>query len=88
MNVDLSKESINRLADALAPRVATIIMQRMKKDPTTEEWVDTKTAAAILGVQPGTLRKNAAKFTRVKSGEYKQGHVRYLRSELITSFAQ
>lgn len=89
MEIELSPNSIARLADALAPRVAVIIMQKMKKDPMQEEWVDTKTAAAILGIKPNTLRKNYLnRLTHIKSGENKQGGLRFLRSELISTFAK
>lgn len=89
MEIELSPKSISLLADALAPRVAVIIMQKMKNDPTTQaEWVDTKTAARILGCKPNTLRKNINKYTHIKSGDSKQGHLLFLRAELIPGFAQ
>lgn len=87
MEVELSPSSIARLADALAPRVAVIMMQKMKSDPTQEEWVDTKTAAQILGIKPATLRKNLAKYTHIKSGDKQQGNLRFLRADLIPKYS-
>ncbi|UKK61070.1 helix-turn-helix domain-containing protein [Prevotella communis] len=88
MEIELSPKSISLLADALAPRVAVIIMQKMNEDPMKEEWVDTRTAARILGIKPNTLRKNIDKYTHVKSGDKRQGHLLFLRSELINAFAK
>lgn len=88
MNIELSPESIKRLADELAPRVAVIIMQKMKSDPSQDEWVDTNTAASILGIKPDTLRKQLNKYTHIKSGDSKQGKLRFHRPSLIEHYAQ
>ena len=88
MEIELSPQSINRLADALAPRVAVIIMQKMKKNPTQEEWIGTNDAAQILGIKPNTLRKNVQKYTHIKGGECQQGKLLFLRSDLISNFAK
>lgn len=87
--VDLSQRSIARLADALAPRVAKIILEQMRlKEPDEEEWLNTKEAAELLGISQGHLRRHKDEYTHTKLGDAKQGNLRFLRSSLIPPFTE
>ena len=88
MEVELSPKSIARLADALAPRVAKIIRNEMQKPEDVQEWIDTNEAAAILGITPGTLRRQKRKYPHIKNGDNSQGNLRFLRSSLIETYAK
>lgn len=88
MEVELSPKSIQRLADALAPRVAEIISGEIRKPEADTEWVDTNDAAAILGITPRWLRQTKDRFVHIKNGDNKQGNLRFLRSSLIESYGK
>lgn len=88
MEVELSPKSIARLADALAPRVAKIIRNEIAKPEDVQEWIDTNEAAAILGITPGTLRRQKSRYPHIKNGDNSQGNLRFLRSSLIETYAK
>lgn len=88
MEVELSLKSIERLADALAPRVAKIIKNELKKPEDIQEWIDTKEAAGLLGITPAHLRRRKDDFPHIKGGGNQQGNLRFLRSSLIQAFAK
>ena len=88
MEIELSYQSIRRLADELAPRVAKIIKADLKKKEEAEEWVRTADAAAILGVSEKWLRVTKDKYPHIKNGDNKQGNLMFLRSGLIKSYAK
>lgn len=86
MEIELSPKSIARLADALAPRVAQIMRKDMKPD--AEEWLDTKEAAALLGISAGHLRRHKDRYPHIKNGNEKQGNLRFRRSSLIEGYSR
>lgn len=88
MEIELSYNSIRRLADELAPRVAKIIKADLKKKEEAEEWVRTSEAAAILGITEEWLRATKDKYPHIKNGGQKQGNLMFLRSGLIKSYSK
>jgi len=88
MEIELSNESIKRLADALAPRVAKIIKAELKKKEDAEEWVRTKEAAQILGITERWLRRTKDNYPHIKNGNNEQGNLMFLKSGLIKTYAQ
>lgn len=88
MEVELSVNSIRRLADELAPRVAKIIRADLQKGGGDEEWVRTADAAKILGVSKHWLRLTKDRYPHIKNGENGQGQLMFLKSALIKSYAQ
>lgn len=88
MEVELSQESIRRLALELAPRVAKIIKLDLQKKEMMEEWVRTDEAAAILGISEQWLRATKNRYPHIKNGNNKQGNLMFLRSGLIKSYSE
>ena len=88
MEIELSNESIKRIADALAPRVAKIIKAELKKKEDAEEWVRTKEAAQILGITERWLRRTKDNYPHIKNGNNEQGNLMFLKSGLIKTYAQ
>lgn len=88
MEIELSATSINRLADALAPRVAKIIKADMQRKEMADEWVRTDEAAKILGISETWLRATKDRYPHIKNGEKKQGNLMFLRSGLIKGYAK
>lgn len=88
MEIELSRESIKLLADALAPRVAKIIKAELKKKEDAEEWVRTKEAAQILGITERWLRRTKDNYPHIKNGNNEQGNLMFLKSGLIKTYAQ
>lgn len=88
MEIELSYNSIRRLADELAPRVAKIIKADLQKKEEQEEWVRTAEAAAILGISEKWLRTTKDRYPHIKNGDSKQGNIMFLRSGLIKSYAK
>ena len=88
MEYELSPQSIARLADALAPRVAKIIKNELKKPREEQEWICAKEAAMILGISVSRMRHIKDRFPHIKSGNSAQGSIRFLRSALIENYAK
>lgn len=88
MEIELSYNSIRRLADELAPRVAKIIKADLKKKEQAEEWVRTSEAAAILGITESWLRKTKNRYPHTKGGDGQQGNLLFLKSSLIKSYSE
>ena len=87
MEIELSYDSIRRLADELAPRVAKIIRNEIRKPEEVQEWIDTNEAAAMLGISPTTLRRKKDNYPHIKNGDNRQGNLRFLKSSLIEKYA-
>lgn len=86
MEIELSQESIRRLADELAPRVAKIIIKSGIQND--DEWVRTSEAAKILGISENWLRLTKDRYPHVKNGNDSRGQLMFKKSELIKSFAK
>lgn len=88
MEIELSVNSIRRLADELAPRVAKIIKADLQRKEDAEEWVRTADAARILGISENWLRVTKDRYPHIKNGENSQGNLMFLKSALIKSYAK
>ena len=82
MEIDLSPESIHKLAKTLAPQIARLI-----KHGEFEEWVTTNEAARILGVSPDWMRRTKDRYP-YKKGEGKNAHILFKKSSLIKTYTQ
>lgn len=77
----------------LAEMTAGIVIEHLKSTFTAptpnkeeEEWVDSRTAAKLLGVSPDYVRLLKHKFPHKKAGNHSQGHLLFLRSALIENY--
>jgi len=84
MEIELSQESIRRLADELAPRVAKIIAGIH----TDDEWVRTSEAARILGISEKYMRQIKDSYPHIKNGNDSRGKLMFKKSELIKNYAK
>lgn len=87
MEIELSPQSIARLADALAPRVALIITNKLDLQPRETDLVTTEEAARILGITPSRMRHIKDKFPHVKGGNCAQGKLLFKRDGLIKGYS-
>lgn len=69
----LSEYDINRIA------IRVVELLRRYDD----EMVTTEEAAKILGVTPGTVRRNKGKYVHTKTGDGKQGRLMFAKSSLM-----
>ena len=72
--------------DELARKVAVIVAKRLREQQDVPEMVTTEEAARILGVTPGTMRRNAHKYPHVKGGDNKQGKLLFVRGALLQNY--
>lgn len=86
MEIELTQRTI----DAIAYRAAVIIMQKLKKAQKDRQnppkMVNTREAAAILGITPGRMRQIAERFPHIKQGEHKQGKLLFVRDALLENY--
>ena len=92
MELELSPQSLNRLADQLsvmvASKVVPIIKAKLAEENRLQEWITTEEAAAILGITPKYLRETKDRYPYIKNGDKPQGCLRFLRSALVENFAK
>ena len=74
MEVELSKKTINLIADA--------VIKRMKREP---EVMTTKEAAELLGITEDRLRRIKDRLPHIK-GEGKQGRLLFFREGLVEGY--
>ena len=87
----MKRNEIESLIEATAQRTATKVVEQLKgivriPGNEDEEYVDSKTAAQILGVTPSYLRVIKNKFPYKKVGTRTQGKILFLRSGLLQSY--
>jgi len=87
----MKKSEIESLIQATAQRTATMVVEQLKgivriPGEEDEEYVDSKTAAKILGVTPNYLRAIKNNFQHKKVGSSTQGKILFLRSGLLQSY--
>ena len=92
MELELSPQSLNRLADQLslmvASKVVPIIKAKLAEENRQQEWISTEEAASILGITPKHLRETKERYPYIKNGDNPQGCLRFLRSALMESYAK
>lgn len=92
MELELSPQSLNRLADQLslmvASKVVPIIKAKLAEENQQQEWISTEEAASILGITPKHLRATKERYPYIKNGDNPQGGLRFLRSALVENFAK
>jgi hypothetical protein len=81
--------------EMLAERTANIVLKKLAETAgnsssgrtnDNEEWVDTKSAAQILGVTPNYMRAIKDKFNWKKVGGSERGRVLFNRQELTNYY--
>ncbi len=74
----------------LAEMTASLVLKGLKKekslDHTDEDYIDSKEAAALLGLTPNYLRSQKDKYPHIKVGNTNQGRILFKRSELLANY--
>ncbi len=74
----------------LAEMTASLVLKGLKKekslDHTDEDYIDSKGAAALLGLTPNYLRSQKDKYPHIKVGNTNQGRILFKRSELLANY--
>lgn len=65
MEITLDQKTI----DAIAYKMAMIVVKKLREKEVLPELVDTNEAARILCIKPDTLRKIKDKYPHIKKGE-------------------
>lgn len=69
------------LTDNEINRIALKVVELLRKYD--DEMVTTEEAAKILGVSPGTMRRNKDKFVHTKTGDAKTCRILFQKSSLV-----
>lgn len=70
----------------IADRTADIILRRLKPEP-DPVYVSVKEAARLIGVSTSHMYKIKDEYTYIRRGEDHNGHIYFMREELINALA-
>ena len=77
----MTNEEMTLLADLIAKRTAPIVDE-------SNDLIDSREAARLLGLTPNYLRSMKDKFPHVKVGDNRQGRILFKRSELLANYTK
>ena len=81
----MTNEEMTKLAEMTARRTATIVIKQLSE---SNDLIDSKEAARLLGLTPNYLRSMKDKFPHVKVGDNRQGRILFKRSELLANYTK
>jgi hypothetical protein len=86
----MTNEEMTKLAEMTARRTATIVIKQLSEMHVDEsnDLIDSKEAARLLGLTPNYLRSMKDKFPHVKVGDNRQGRILFKRSELLANYTK
>lgn len=86
----MTNEEMTLLADLIAKRTAPIVIKQLCEMHVDEsnDLIDSREAARLLGLTPNYLRSMKDKFPHVKVGDNRQGRILFKRSELLTNYTK
>lgn len=86
----MTNEEMTKLAEMTARRTATIVIKQLSEMHVgeTNDLIDSKEAARLLGLTPNYLRSMKDKFPHVKVGDNRQGRILFKRSELLANYTK
>lgn len=85
MDIILSDKQL----DQLAAKTARIVIRKLREDnEPPSEMVGVHEAARILGITDNHMRRIKDKFPHIKSGNYSQGRVLFVRDALLKEYAK
>lgn len=86
----MTQEEMTLLADLIAKRTAPIVIKQLKEMRVDEsnDLIDSREAARLLGLTPNYLRSMKDKFPYVKVGDNRQGRILFKRSELLANYTK
>jgi hypothetical protein len=86
----MTNEEMTKLAEMTARRTATIVIKQLSEMHVGEsnDLIDSKEAARLLGLTPNYLRSMKDKFLHVKVGDNRQGRILFKRSELLANYTK
>ncbi len=86
----MTNEEMTKLAEMTARRTATIVIKQLSEMHVGEsnDLIDSKEAARLLGLTPNYLRSMKDKFPHVKVGDNRQGRILFKRSELLANYTK
>ena len=86
----MTNEEMTKLAEMTARRTATIVIKQLSEMHVGEsnDLIDSKEAARLLGLTPNYLRSMKNKFPHVKVGDNRQGRILFKRSELLANYTK
>lgn len=86
--MELTQKERRDLINDITTNVIRVLEKRKKLVKEEDEWIDSKEAAAIIGVSVSRLRKIKDRFPHTKVGNNAQGQLRFLKSGLIEKYAK
>ena len=86
----MTQEEMTLLADLIAKRTAPIVIKQLKEMRVDEsnDLIDSREAARLLGLTPNYLRSMKDKFPHVKVGDNSQGRILFKLSELLANYTK
>ena len=86
----MTQEEMTLLADLIAKRTAPIVIKQLKEMRVDEsnDLIDSREAARLLGLTPNYLRSMKDKLPHVKVGDNRQGRILFKRSELLANYTK
>ena len=84
--IDYIEMVAERTANIVLKKLAEIGNSSSPRQNVNEEWVDTKSAAQIIGVTPNYMRSIKDQFTYRKVGGTERGRVLFNRQELVNYY--
>lgn len=79
MEIELSQKTI----DAIAYKMALIVVKKMKEKEDFADFVTTQEAARILHITPGRLLHIADRYPHIKVGDSRNGRLLFERKHLL-----
>lgn len=84
--MELTQKEYRKLIMDVGDEVMRRLNKKLDLNVEKEDWVTTKEAAAILHCSPKHVRVNKDNYVHTKSGDNKQGQLRFLRSALLEHY--
>lgn len=85
--MELTQKEYHNLCVDIAKAVLRAL-DKSKKLSTDEEWIPSKEAASILHISVSHLYRIKSRFPHMKSGDNERGHLLFLKSGLVSNYAQ
>jgi hypothetical protein len=84
----MDQQEMTKLAEMTAVRTASIVIKQLADMHIGEsnDLIDSKEAARLLGLTPSYVRSMKDKFPHVKVGNHSQGRILFKRSELLANY--
>ena len=83
----MKQDEMKKLAEMTASLVLKGLQKEKSLDHTDDnDYIDSKEAAALLGLTPNYLRSQKDKYPHIKVGNTNQGRILFKRSELLANY--